>query len=559
MPFKTLTPQPPEVNKFTLTVGTSGNTTYILDRSYAAGVYTVTFQGGDNTFDIYAIGVDGTNVGYTNSGTLTATGKIKEVVVLGAANNEEIIFDNVQAGDVITPTSKGDVASAGAFVTSIDISSLPNIDDSTTVTGGNFAADVEAYFIDQSANEVAAKTVVRNSSTEIVVTRPDSFSTAGSPFTIKVVNPNVTLPTGSSAHLLSNSVTAGTNPVWQTTAAQAYSIGIANTITLVASDTEASDVDYAITAGSLPAGLTLDGETGVISGTPSGGADGDQTVFTVRATDAGGNFVDREFTFTANAAPTWTTTSSDIGEAGVLALNEAASFQFVADGGTGGGSLTYSVQSGNLPTGTSLSSTGLLTGTPNTEETATFTLRVTDEAGLFADREFTVQVASTNAYTLIAEVDLTGGDSSGDVQINNIPQDYKHIEMFFSYRLTTTSNTSLYLYPNKVATNVRYIRMTGLETNAYISNTQTSSGSGIFISDTGGSSHASYTTAHMQCIDYTNPNTYPAFTIKGGHVSEAEMRVGTVAGASGATGALTSLGFRGSALQESKISIYGVK
>jgi len=283
-------------NNFVLSVGTSGDTTYVLDKTYPSGSYDVSAIS-DSTYDIYAIALDGTSAGYTNTTKLTVSTNFKEVVILGASANEIFTFEYL--GKVTSPTSSGDVASAGAFITSIDISSLPNIDDSTTVTGGNFAADVEAYFIDQSDNEVAAKTVVRNSSTEIVITRPDSFSTADSPFTIKVVNPGVTLPTGTSAHLLSNAVTAGTNPVWQTAASQSFTQDEAVSLTLVASDTESSDVDYAITAGSLPTGLSLDGETGVISGTPTVA---ETSVFTVRATDAGGNFVDREFTFEVAAA-----------------------------------------------------------------------------------------------------------------------------------------------------------------------------------------------------------------------------------------------------------------
>jgi len=44
---------------------------------------------------------------------------------------------------------------------------------------------------------------------------------------------------------------------------------------------------YAITAGSLPAGITLDPKTGVISGTPTGGQAGDYP-FTITVTDAAG-------------------------------------------------------------------------------------------------------------------------------------------------------------------------------------------------------------------------------------------------------------------------------
>lgn len=379
-------------NDFALLVGSSGDTTYILDRTYTSGRYTIDFVNNDATYDIYAIAEDGTYAGYSNTNVIEITADFTEIVVLGADNGETVLF--TYQGTLTSPSSVGDVATAGAFINSVVTSALPDIDDTTVVNGGNFAPDVAVSFIDQSDNEVAAKVVVRNSSTELVATRPDSFSPDDSPYTVKVVNPGIPVPAGTNAHLLLNAVTAGTNPVWQTTGPLEYNVGAATAdITLIATDTESSDIDYSIVSGSLPAGLSLDGETGVISGTFTGSAsDGDTNTVTFRATDTGGNFLDKALDFIANAAPTWTTTSSDIGDAGVLALDEAVSFQFVADGGTGGGSLTYSVQSGSLPTGTSLDSAGLLTGTPNTEETVTFSLRVTDQAGLFADRAFSVVV-----------------------------------------------------------------------------------------------------------------------------------------------------------------------
>lgn len=284
-------------NDFVLSVGSSGNTTYALGQSYPAGSYTIS-TASDTTYDIYAIASDGTLVGYSNLLKLVTSDTFEQVVILGGSANEVFTFE--YGGSTISATSKGDVVSAGAFVTSVATGSLPNIDDTVVVTGGNFANDVEAFFIDQADNEVAAKSIIRSSSTEIILTRPDSFDVSNSPYTIKVSNPGTIIPSGSNNHLLPNSITAGTNPVWQTPAAQTYAPSGANSITLVASDTEASDIDYEVISGTLPTGLTLDGETGVISGTPSGVSQGDQTIFTVRATDAGGNFVDREFTFTAS-------------------------------------------------------------------------------------------------------------------------------------------------------------------------------------------------------------------------------------------------------------------
>lgn len=373
-------------NDFVLIVGTSGNTTYVLERPYSAGRYLIDFVNNDTTYDIYFIAEDGTNAGYTNTDVALVSADFEEVVVIGAANNETIIF--TYQGVSTAPSSAGDVATAGAFINSVVTSNLPNIDDTTVVNGGNFAANVAVSFIGQNSVETAAKNVVRSSSTQLVATRPDAFSTAQSPYTVKVVNPGIPAPTGSNRHLLTNAVTAGTNPSWVTGTTVFFIPGQAASITLLATDTEGSDIDYTIVSGTLPTGFSLDNETGVISGTNSG-AEGTTTVVTFRATDAGGNFVDRTISFIANDIPVWTTAAGALPNGGP---GSAYSFQLVASTGGAGGTLTYTLQSGSLPTGLTLSSTGLISGTNGaaTGDTASFTVRVTDQANFFADRAFTI-------------------------------------------------------------------------------------------------------------------------------------------------------------------------
>jgi hypothetical protein len=277
-----------------------------------------------------------------------------------------------------------------AFVNSLNNSSLPSIDDSTILTGGNFASDVEVTFIDQNDVETAAKSIVRNSSTELIVTRPDEFGPDVSPFTIKVNNPSSPASGETVTHLLLNSVTAGTNPVWTTSTAVIYNVGGATSVTLLATDTEESDIDYSVVSGTLPAGIFLDNENGILSGTFSGTAnDGDVTSITIRATDAGGNFLDKAFNFTANEAPTWLT------EAGSLGYSRAGysySFTLSTSSGAAGGTRTFTLNSGALPSGLLLSSTGLISGT-NSESigtTSNFNVRITDQGQLFADRSFSL-------------------------------------------------------------------------------------------------------------------------------------------------------------------------
>lgn len=61
-----------------------------------------------------------------------------------------------------------------------------------------------------------------------------------------------------------------------------------------------------------------------------------------------------------------------------------------AYGGTG--SLTFSVTSGNFPTWLTLSSTGVLSGTPTASGSYTFTVTVTDSVGASAQFTYTLKV-----------------------------------------------------------------------------------------------------------------------------------------------------------------------
>lgn len=370
----------------------SGNDVYSLEETYPAGVYDIKLNPNDNDYDIYSVSKDGTESSHTASNELIADEEFDQIVILGVPTGTRVAFS--YQGEIVAPTQATDEIPtvAGAVAGGVVQTSLPNIDDTTVINGRGFSSNVEVYFIDQNDNESAAKNVVRNSSRELVVTRPDSFSPDVSPYTIRVENGGRATPSGTNSHILINAVTAGTNPVWSTDGDLVYNIGaVTPDITLLATDTEGSDIDYSIVSGSLPSGLSLDGETGVISGTFDGSAvEGDSNSVTFRAIDAGGNFLDKSFNFVANSLPTWTTPSGELSAS--IVPDVAYSLQLDASTGTRGGAITYSLVSGTLPNGITLSSSGLLSGT-STEPfgvSFTITVRATDEKGLFAEREFII-------------------------------------------------------------------------------------------------------------------------------------------------------------------------
>jgi len=94
------------------------------------------------------------------------------------------------------------------------------------------------------------------------------------------------------------------------------------------------------------------------------------------------------------AQPTWNTAAGTIG---TYPATVALSFQFSASVVAPATSITYSLLSGNLPNNLSISSTGILSGTPETiftDTVYTFVVRASDNLGNIRDRTFSITISS---------------------------------------------------------------------------------------------------------------------------------------------------------------------
>ena len=272
-------------------------TTATFTKEYFAGAYTIASALLDSTYDIYVYDTAGNQVGYTKSPSLNATGNFNKIVVMGGSTGDLLSFSYKTT---FTATDVSNQVTAGAYITSVTPTALSSINDTTTVTGGNFATNVAVYFVGSDNIEIPAKTIVRSSTTQLIIGRPDVFATNLGTYKVVVENPGITRPTGSSVHILNNAITAGTSPNWTTSAdLGTFFFGSSVSTSIIATDTENTDIDYSLISGSLPTGLSLNQETGAITGTITA-ATGTYS-FTIRAVDTGGNTVDRQFSISALA------------------------------------------------------------------------------------------------------------------------------------------------------------------------------------------------------------------------------------------------------------------
>jgi hypothetical protein len=158
---------------------------------------------------------------------------------------------------------------------------------------------------------------------------------------------------------------------------------------------------WTLSSGTLPTGLTLGSTTGVISGTTQ--LPGTYNVV-LQATDAASRFARKPFTLVVEqdpARPYVTNTSLPAGS-----LTKAYSVQFSAVSGPG--SYVWSLASGTLPAGLTLSPGGVLSGTPTTATSYSFTVRVT--SGTAADtKAFVVPVAAPVVVSTTSLLNATVG------------------------------------------------------------------------------------------------------------------------------------------------------
>ena len=186
-----------------------------------------------------------------------------------------------------------------------------------------------------------------------------------------------------------------TNPGTQTAA-----VGTSASLQMHATASDGGAVTYAATG--LPAGLTIS-SAGLISGTPTSAG---TSMVTVTAAEASGTSGTATFTWTVSPQPVIVTVTSPGDQTGMVGT--AASLQIHATA-SDGGTVTYAAT--GLPAGLTISSAGLISGTPTSAGTSMVTVTAAEASGTSGTATFTWTVSPQPVIVTVT----SPGDQTGMV------------------------------------------------------------------------------------------------------------------------------------------------
>ncbi|QNH19263.1 Calx-beta domain protein [Xanthomonas sp. GW] len=376
------------------------------------------------------LSIDDVSVNEGNSGTTTAT----FTVSLSAASGQTVSVDYATADGTATAGSDyvarvgtltfapGTTAQGVAITVNGDTAVEPNETFSVDLSGASNAGIARATGTGTITNDDAVVTVgpasLPSATAGTAYNQTLTASGGTAPYTFAVSAG--TLPTGltlSAAGVLSGTPTASGSFNFMATATdsggsptsgnRAYALVVASpTLTLPATTLAGGTAGqaytaainpatggiapytYALSAGALPAGVTVNSATGALSGTPTVAGNFN---FSLTATDSTtGSAGQASQSYSLNiVSPTLTIAPPTLpaGTAG-----SAYSQTLTASGGTA--PYSYAVSAGALPTGLSLAAGGALAGTPTVAGSFAFTVTVTDAGGFIAPQAYTLSIVA---------------------------------------------------------------------------------------------------------------------------------------------------------------------
>lgn len=270
------------------------------------------------------------------------------------------------------PTTPAVDCSSVAIQTSTLSSAMATVAYSQTLTAGGISGGSWAWTI-QSGNLPSGLSL---SSAGTIAGTP-AQSTAGTQSTFTVQATNSQCPGSLATRSFTVSVLA---PISITTAGNLpdATYGQPYSLTFAAAGGTGSGYQWSYSSDfGLPPGLSLS-SNGVLSGTPTQTTNGYTDTLEITVTDPGGHTATKFVGLNVNDPPMQITSPSSLGDG--QATVAYSNVQFTATGGTPGDtSSNYQWTASGLPTGMSMSSTGVLSGTPSTPGSYTVAVTVTDQ------------------------------------------------------------------------------------------------------------------------------------------------------------------------------------
>ena len=202
----------------------------------------------------------------------------------------------------------------GSAVTSGTIDNEASGVSTIEILGSLFDTTGAVVTFEGTAETISPVSTTRNSTSKITVTvTKSSFDASNAPYTIKVLNGSGL--SGQLTGALSNDADA---PAFTNAADTNFdifdtsrgSVSIPAASLVEASPIKDSATAYTVQSGSLPSGLTLNGSSGVITGSTGGVGSDTVTTFTIRALSPEDGAADRQFTITQKAPIVTTFNSS---------------------------------------------------------------------------------------------------------------------------------------------------------------------------------------------------------------------------------------------------------
>ena len=224
--------------------------------------------------------------------------------------------------------------------------------------------------------------------------------TAPAPLTAQM---KVTLQSAVAGTQSSKTVSITVNPAPAITGATPNgTVGTAYSATLTASGGTGA-LKLSLASGTLPAGLSFNATTGVISGTPTTAGTSSFVAQVVDSSDVPDTVTAaRQITIGNAIAPLTISGNPPTGVVG-------APYSTLLTGGGGTAPYTFTITAGALPAGLTLSSTGVISGTPTASGTATFTAQVQDASGTRMTGNFALSVTATQGGIVLTTGTLPNG------------------------------------------------------------------------------------------------------------------------------------------------------